>query len=263
MVAPRPAYELTYAPRVQLIHPERRTLTPEELATGLRLRELAPDDRPYLGINMVSSLDGKATLDWRTRGLSSDVDRRVFHLLRTQADAVMVGAGTVRSERYGRITKSDELRQIRINGGLVPDALAVVVSGRLDLPPDLPLLNERDQKVVIATASEDTLPDVTGDVEYARVGDDLPRLMAYLQERHAVRSVLCEGGPTLNSFLFAADVVDELFLTLNPKLLGGASALTIVAGRELVEPAEPSLVFVAEAHGELFTRWRFRASGGR
>jgi riboflavin-specific deaminase-like protein len=242
---------------VELIHPERGRVTPEELVTSLRLDELAPRDRPYLGINMVSSIDGKATLDWRTKGLSSDLDRRVFHLLRTQADAVMVGAGTVRAERYGRITKSDELRQIRVNEGLVPDALAVVVSGRLDLPADLPLLNEPDQKVVIATASEDTIPGAKGDVEYARVGDDLPRLMAYLHEHHAVRSVLCEGGPTTNSFLFAANLVDELFLTLTPKLLGGAAALTIVAGRELVEPLEPSLVSIAEAAGELYTRWRF------
>jgi riboflavin-specific deaminase-like protein len=248
---------------VQLIHPERRPISPEELATGLRLRELAPADRPYLGVNMVSSLDGKATLDWRTRGLSSDVDRRVFHLLRTQADAVMVGAGTVRTERYGRVTKSDELRRIRINDGLVPEALAVVVSGRLDLPPDLPLLNDPEQKVVIATGSGDSLPGPRGDVEYARVGDDLPRLMAYLHERHTVKSVLCEGGPTLNSFLFAADLVDELFLTMSPKVVGGAAALTIVAGRELVEPVEPDLVSVAEADSELFTRWRFRASGGR
>jgi riboflavin-specific deaminase-like protein len=242
---------------VDLIHPERRPISPEELATGLRLCELAPADRPYLGINMVSSLDGKATLDWRTRGLSSDVDRRIFHLLRTQADAVMVGAGTARTERYGRMTKSDELRRMRQNEGLVPDALAVVVSGRLDLPPDLPLLNEPDQRVVIATASDEELPGLQGDVEYARVGDDLPRLMGYLHESHGVNSVLCEGGPTLNSFLFAANVVDELFLTLNPKLLAGAAALTIVAGRELVEPLEPSLVSVAAADSELFTRWRF------
>jgi riboflavin-specific deaminase-like protein len=248
---------------VQLIYPERRTTSPEELAADLRLHELAPADRPYLGMNMVSSLDGKATLDWRTKGLSSDIDRRVFHLLRTQADAVMVGAGTVRAERYGRMTKSDELREIRAGEGLAPDAIAVVVSGRLDLPADLPLLNEPDQKVVIATASEDTIPGVEGHVEYARVGDDLPRLMAYLQERHAVRSVLCEGGPTLNSFLFAANIVDELFLTMTPKLVAGAAALTIVSGRELVEPLEPTVVSVAEADSELYTRWRFRASGGR
>jgi riboflavin-specific deaminase-like protein len=245
---------------VQLIHPERRPVTPEELASRLELRELAPPGRPYLGINMVSSLDGKATLDWRTKGLSSDVDRRLFHHLRTQADAVMVGAGTAREERYGRMTKNDELRQKRVNEGLVGDALAVVVSGTLDLPPDLPLLNEPEQRVVIATASDAELPGVTGDVEYARTGDDLPRLLAYLHEEHGVRSVLCEGGPTLNSFLFAAGVVDELFLTLNPKVLAGASALTIVAGRELVEPAEPSLISVAEADGELYTRWRFSRS---
>ena len=242
---------------MQLIHPEHRPTSPEELAAGLRLRELAPATRPYLGLNMVSSLDGKATLDWRTKGLSSDVDRRLFHHLRTQADAVMVGAGTAREERYGRVTKNDELREKRVNEGLVPEALAVVVSGTLDLPPDLPLLNSPGQRVVIATGSEAELPGVTGDVEYARVGDDLPRLMAYLHERHGIRSVLCEGGPTLNSFLFAADVVDELFLTLNPKILGGASALTIVAGRELVEPLEPTLVSIAEADGELYTRWRF------
>jgi riboflavin-specific deaminase-like protein len=242
---------------VQLIHPERRSVAPEELISNLRLQELAPPDRPYLGLNMVSSLDGKATLDWRTKGLSSEVDRRVFHLLRTQADAVMVGAGTAREERYGRMTKNDELRQRRVNEGFVPDALAVVVSGRLDLPPDLPLLNEPEQRVVIATAADHELPGLTGDVEYARVGDDLPRLLAYLHERHGVRSILCEGGPTLNSFLFAAGLVDELFLTLSPKLLAGASALTIVAGRELVEPAEARLVSVAEAENELFTRWRF------
>jgi riboflavin-specific deaminase-like protein len=243
---------------VQLIYPERSATSPEELAANMRLHELAPPDRPYLGINMVSSLDGKATLDWRTKGLSSDVDRRLFHHLRTQADAVMVGAGTAREERYGRMTKNEELRQKRQNEGFVPDALAVVVSGRLDLPADLPLLNEPQQSVVVATGSEASIPGVQGRVEYARVGDDLPRLMAYLREEHGVRSVLCEGGPTLNSYLLAAGLVDELFLTMNPKLIGGAAALTIVAGRELVEPVELDLVSVAEADGELYTRWRVR-----
>lgn len=243
---------------MQLIYPERSPTSPEELAAGMRLHELAPRGRPYLGINMVSSLDGKATLNWRTKGLSSDVDRRLFHHLRTQADAVMVGAGTVREERYGRMTKNEELRQKRVDEGRSADALAVVVSGRLDLPADLPLLSVPEQRVVIATGSDATLQGARAEVEYARVGDDLPRLMSHLYDGHGVRSVLCEGGPTLNSFLFAAGLVDELFLTLNPKAIGGAAALTIVAGRELVEPAELELVSVAEADGELFTRWRVR-----
>jgi riboflavin-specific deaminase-like protein len=242
---------------VRLIYPEHRTTSPEELASELRLHELAPPDRPYLGINMVSSLDGKATLDWRTKGLSTEIDRRLFHHLRTQADAVMVGAGTAREERYGRVTKNDELSAKRVAEGRAAEAVAVVVSGRLDLPPDLPLLNEPEQAVLIATGSEAELPGLGAHVEYARVGDDLPRLMAELHER-GVLSVLCEGGPMLNSFLFAAGIVDELFLTLNPKILAGAAALTIVAGRELVEPVELDLVSVAEAEGELYTRWRVR-----
>ena len=168
---------------MQLIYPERKATSPEELASELRLHELAPPDRPYLGLNMVSSLDGKATLDWRTKGLSTEVDRRLFHHLRTQADAVMVGAGTVREERYGRMTKNDELRDKRVAEGRTPEALAVVVSGRLDLPADLPLLNEPEQSVLIATGAEHSLADAHAGIEYARVGDDLPRLMADLHER--------------------------------------------------------------------------------
>jgi riboflavin-specific deaminase-like protein len=242
---------------VQLLYPERGPTSPEELAANLRLHELAPPGRPYLGLNMVASLDGKATLDWRTKGLSSELDRRLFHHLRTQADAVMVGAGTAREERYGRMTKNEELREKRVAEGRAPEALAVVVSGRLDLPADLPLLGELDQEVLIATGASHELEGVEGAVSYARIGDDLPRLMAELHER-GIRSVLCEGGPTLNSFLYAAGLVDELFLSISPKVLAGPAALTIVAGRELVEPVEMELVSVAEADAELFTRWRIR-----
>jgi riboflavin-specific deaminase-like protein len=241
---------------VRLLLPDPGPTTPAELAAGLRLGELAPEGRPYLVLNMVSSLDGKATIDWRTKGLSTELDRQLFHHLRTQADAVMVGAGTARVERYGRMIKTDELREKRVREGLRPEPLAVVVSGRLDLPHDLPLLTEPEQPVVIATASEAVLPGLGNQVEYARVGDDLPLLMATLREERDVRSVLCEGGPTLNFHLLAAGLVDELFLTLSPKLAGGAAALTIVAGRDLVEPAELELVSVAKGGGDLFTRWR-------
>jgi riboflavin-specific deaminase-like protein len=240
---------------VQLIYPDHRPTSPEELASGLRLGALAPAGRPYVGTNMVASLDGKATLEWRSAGLSQELDRRLFHLLRTQADAVMVGAGTIRNERYGRLTKSDELRERRVAEGLEPDPLAVIVSARLNLPAGLPILTDASQRVLVATASEDVIPGAGEQVEYARVADDLPRLLVLLAER-GVRSVLCEGGPTLNSHLLAAGLVDELFLTMSPQLVGGSDAMTIVAGRPLVEPATLAPVTIAEAGGDLFTRWR-------
>src|SRR3954466_2063273 len=77
--------------RLERLYPDRGTTTPDEVISGLDLAANAPDDRPYLVMNMVSTLDGKATIEWRTRGLSSDVDRECFQQLRTQTDAVMVG----------------------------------------------------------------------------------------------------------------------------------------------------------------------------
>jgi riboflavin-specific deaminase-like protein len=243
---------------MQLLYPDSRPTSPAELASGLRLGDKAPPDRPYLVLNMVSSLDGKATLDWRTKGLSTELDRELFHRLRTQGDAIMVGAGTVRAERYGRMAKSEELRAVRADEGLAEDPLAVIVSARLDLQADLPILGVREQRVVIATHSDAELPATEAEVVYERTGEDLPLLMARLREQHGVRSVVCEGGPTLNSHLFAAGLVDELWLTLNPKVLGGAAAFTIVAGRELVDPAELEAVSIAAGGGDVFTRWRIR-----
>ena len=243
---------------MQLLHPERRETSPTELAARLRFAELAPEGRPYLALNMVSSLDGKATLQWRTKGLSSDLDRELFHALRGVVDAVLVGAGTAREERYGRIVKSEELRERRRADGLDSDPLAVIVSGRLDLPADLPLLQEPEQRVVIATGADTRLEGVRAQVQYEQVGDDLALLMGRLRESYGVRCMLCEGGPTLNSHLLAADLVDELFLSLSPKLIGGAAALTIVAGRERVEPPELEPLWVALGDRDLFTRWRVR-----
>ena len=75
--------------------------------------------------------------------------------LRTRVDAVMIGAGTMRAERYGRVIGDPAKRQRRERDGLAHDPLMVIVSGRLDLPWDAPLFTEGHGRVLIATASED------------------------------------------------------------------------------------------------------------
>src|SRR3954468_21607764 len=148
--------------------PEPGELTPEEATTGLRLGELAPPDRPYLVVNMVSTLDGRIAIGGRSGPIGDEADRELFHGFRTQADAVMVGAGTIRTERYGRIAKRPERREQRVAEGLAPDPLAVIVSASLRGPSDLPLLQDADSTVAILTASGDELPETPARVEYLR-----------------------------------------------------------------------------------------------
>src|SRR5690242_429956 len=150
------------------IHPETGPITPDEAISDLRWGELAPPDRPYLALNMVATADGKAAVEGRTLTISSSTDRAIFHNLRTQADAVMVGAATVRAERYAPIVKTEELRAKREREGLAPDPLAVIVSGRLHVPADVPLLQDPSSRVLIVTASEDELTGVKAQVEYLR-----------------------------------------------------------------------------------------------
>lgn len=256
--------------RLRSLFPGGGDTTPDEAAAGLRLGDLAPPERPYVVLNMVATLDGKAALGGRTAGLGSPADRELFHHLRTQADAVMAGAGTLRAERYGRVVREPARREKREREGLHADPLACVVSASLDGLAELPLLAVPEQRVAVLTAAFGELPPREARVEYVRAdpagGDvgwvDLRAALGRLRVDWDVRSVLCEGGPTLNAELLAEGLVDELFLSVAPKLAGGADALTIVAGAALLEPAELELVWLLERHGELFQRWRRRARDG-
>jgi len=249
------------------LHPDPGTTTTEAATTDLRFGDLAPPDRPYLVLNMVETVDGRITIDGRSGAIGNKADREIFHGLRTQVDAVMAGAGTVRTERYGRMIKNDELRERRIRDGLAPNALAIVCSARLNLPPDLPLLQDPDSHVVVLTSSEAEPPDVPARVEVLRgePADDpsgvvLAPLLRELRERHGVRSILCEGGPALNDGLLREDLVDELFLALSPKLDAG-EALTVVTGEPLKPVRELELVSVLESESHLFMRYRLTRSG--
>jgi riboflavin-specific deaminase-like protein len=244
------------------LHPEPGEIGAEEAIRGLRLDELAPPERPYLVLNMVQTLDGRIAIDGRSGPIGGEADRELFHGLRTQVDAVMVGAGTVRTERYGRMVKSEELRERRGREGLSPEPIAIVVTARLHLPEDLPLLQDPDCHVVVLTGARADPPDVPARIDVLYGDTDggelhLEPLLREVQERYGVRSILCEGGPVLNAGLLREGLVDELFLSLAPKLAGG-EPLTMVLGPALRPLLELELVWVLESEGDLFTRYRVR-----
>jgi len=247
------------------IHPDPAELDPAEVISGLRWGEQAAAERPYLALNMVATADGKAAVEGRTRAISSETDRQIFHNLRTQADAVMAGAGTIRTERYGPVVKTDELRAKREREGVFPNPLAVIVSGRLHIPVDVPLLQDPESRVVILTQSEDELTGHKANVEYLRSESgpfDLRPLMERLRSEYGVRSVLCEGGPTLNASLLPYGLVDELFLTIAPTIAGGENALTIVTGAPLPELMQLKLLWAMKDGSELYLRYAVHAHHG-
>jgi riboflavin biosynthesis pyrimidine reductase len=237
-----------------------------EIVRGFGLWERpagGPRDRPRVLLNMISTADGRATLEGRSGGLSGAADRELFHALRLPVDAVLVGAGTVRAERYRRLIRDRPSRALRLQRGLSEEPLACIVSRSLALGPGIPLLEDPDARVVVLTPSEGQLPDAGARVDYVRAARDgeldLGEALARLHRDLSVGVLLCEGGPHLGAQLLAAGLLDELYLSVSPRLAGGdppsGPALRILAGAELRPPAELQLLGALESDSHLFLRY--------
>ncbi len=202
----------------------------------LRRKEM---DRPYVIANFVSSLDGHATVEGNSRRLSTPGDRAMFYALRERVDCVLVGPKTLAAEHYKRMLPDEERRSWRLGMGRPAEPLAVTISRSGNLPLDIPLFADAPDRVL-----------ALGDVA-------LPDALRKLRQEQSVESLLCEGGPTLFGALMREGLVDELFITLAPDLIGGVSGPAVVSGPPPEVPPELRLVGALEHGGALFLRYRF------
>lgn len=196
-----------------------------------------PEDRPWVMANMVESVDGAYAVEGRSGGLGTPGDKAVFHSLRAIADVVLVGAGTARAENYRRPTAVAAAAAIRSGRGQDPAARLVLVSRSGHIPPDQRFLEGAGPEPLLVHSDELDPSDLPAGVAALECsaedgGVDLIALLANLRA-DGVRWVLCEGGPGLLGQLHRADVIDELFVTISPSMVGGDDVGMLGAGPPL------------------------------
>jgi riboflavin biosynthesis pyrimidine reductase len=226
-----------------------------DLVADLRPRERARDARPFAYVNMVTTVDGRATVEGRSAALGDAADLAMLLELRTLADAVLIGPGTLRAEGYGRLLRDPQRHARRRAVGQDEDPIAVVISRGFELPWDAGLFAAADQPVLVYTGAPGDPPDVPAPVEVVPLPDATPAAAFADLRARGVRSLLCEGGPTFNRALLAAGLVDELFLTVAPLVTAGEQAPRIVAGAPLDVPARLGLRRVLRHGDELLLRY--------
>jgi riboflavin biosynthesis pyrimidine reductase len=212
---------------LERIWPDRAPVTADDLVG----EAAAPEDRPWVSGIMVSSLDGRATLEGTSRKLGGPQDLEVLRALRRRADALIVGPGTVAAEGYGPLP-----------------CPAVLVSRSFELPWEAGLFAAPGQRVLLYTRALGSVPELPADVELVPE-DNLRAVLADLRAR-GIERLLCEGGPTINRALLDAGLLDELFLTLSP-VVSGEGPPIVADG-----PSAPlTLRSVATADGDLYLRY--------
>jgi riboflavin biosynthesis pyrimidine reductase len=237
--------------------PPGLAVSPHDQYTGLELADQARGKRPYVVCNFVCSVDGRATVGGRTAGLGGAGDRAVFHLLRTQVDAVMAGTGTLHVESYGVLARDEEFARIRVVEGRAAQPWAVVVSRSGNVPFEIPLFRDPQSRILLYAPQNSQAPRCAARVishETPTGPHELAAVLRSLRQDHDIRSLLCEGGPAIFTALLLADLVDELFLTVSPMLVGDPE-LGITTGPPLSTHRSMRLIWALEHEGNLFLRY--------
>jgi len=242
--------------------------------TGLLRRRLMAGDalgsselQEWLGTgtgvraNMVASVDGRATVGGRVGSLTGPADQKLLVALRGWCDVLLVGSGTVRAEGYGAIDLPEEIVAIRERRGQMPQPVVAILTASLDLDPSLPLFADarpdtRPWLVTVAGAGRARLDPYAHIVEVAAGPDERPSVEAALEVLRAagLRRVLSEGGPTVLGHLLGQGLVDQLFVTVSPVVVGG-EGIRIVHVSEYEKPVQLTLRDVLGGTNEVFLRY--------
>jgi 2,5-diamino-6-(ribosylamino)-4(3H)-pyrimidinone 5'-phosphate reductase len=248
---------------MEQLFPTPRSIGDGEGYDSLRFPD-PPSGRPYVILNFVLTADGQASLGaGGAAGIGSETDHRLMRKLRVTADALLHGAGTVRADNF-RPTVPEDLVPRRLARNLEAQPLGVVVSRTGNLPAENRYFSARPPVVFTTNAPAAGLSARLGSrAKVLAMGEkeiDLGGALAMLRYQHGVRLLLCEGGPSLAYDLLAGGYLDELFLTLAPKLGADSSALRLLQGPAFPEDAVPSLTLrhVWHQDSELFLRYTVR-----
>lgn len=217
-----------------------------------------PEDL-WVRANMVTSLDGAIAVEGRSGGLSGAADRLLFHVLRSLADVILVGASTARTERYGLAKPGRTWPQLR--QGRPVTAPIAVVTRELSLDLDSELVRGEDSlpKTIVLTtnrASADRVAAASKTADVIIAGDEEVSAKAAIDALAELghRRILVEGGPTLLGQLVAADLLDELCVTISPLITGGHSPRMITSSGP-VDVTQLDLAMLIEDDGFLLSRY--------
>jgi riboflavin-specific deaminase-like protein len=225
-----------------------------------------PESRPWIVANMAISSDGKiATAGREVTSFGSPADLRGLYRLRATADAVMCGARTVEETGATLGNGGDAFRRIRIRAGLAAAPVRIVVSGSASLDPEAAIWKVRTSPLVVLVSSHAPAPrrrrlallaDALWESPGAQV--DLAKACEWIHSRWRVRRMVCEGGGTLNAAMLSAGLLDELTLTLCPRVFGGQASPTIADGssRMLQDACHLGRPTIRRRGDELFMTYR-------